>query len=285
MNRIRFSLLLVSLFWIAAARGQFVDVTADIEMVSWGASLQDDPAMFVPYMWKVRCVVGTNCWLISATKNGTFPETWFYTGSNLVHQVPKILRKDLAAGVTNDIQITWVHTFDGDLDSSADGPLLDGGPFRAAWLAFCSGPFLNRPGRQVPLLSTLWKESWLHWDFAKEPRGFRDKTVRFEDDFGSPISVEVFSKAGDPLLQYRVKHDHGPTAASTNVYGWHFPTEFRAIQYSPVRGTKDKWEAFLTARGTLTSIKIGTRPELPLAATPQSSRHVESGQSELNTHR
>jgi hypothetical protein len=273
------SLLLVSLLSLAPARSQFVDLTSDIEIVSWGASLVDDPPMFVPNVWKVHCIVGTNSWLITATNNATFPETWFYTGSNLVHQFPKILRKDVVDGATNEIQITRTHTFDGDLDSSTDGPFLNSGPFRAAWLAYCSGPFLNRPGRQIPLLSTLWKESWLYSDFAAEPRGFRDKTAKFQDDFGSPISVELLSKSGHPLFQYRVKQDHGPVAASTKIYGWHFPTEFRAIQYHPVPGTKEGWQALVTARGTVTSLKLGTPPDLSLNATPQSRRGAKLDQS------
>jgi hypothetical protein len=68
--------------------------------------------------------------------------------------------------------------------------------------------------------------------------------------------------AEQPVLQYSV-------TASTNVLGWEFPLEFYLAQYRPARlpdsrrfGTKG-WELQLTAKGKVTAIGVGTKPEIP----------------------
>ena len=153
--------------------------------------------------------------LMRISREGVPGQTWSYTGSNLLWQVD---RQD----VTNAAGSTQAHAspvrsseFDGNLESLTKGFLPQ--QLRIAWLPFCSGPFLSRTNREVPLPSTIWKQTWLYFDHAADPAGFRDQTVRFDDEFGLPISIDVVTKSGQPVFQHRLKHHQGPSPLSTNV--------------------------------------------------------------------
>jgi hypothetical protein len=203
----------------------------------------------------------------------TTPETWYYSGSNLVRKFPADLPTATKPAATSSPAVTHSYDFNGDLDSNTNGSFLDP-HFRIAWLAFCSGPFLSRPHREIPMPNVFWKE-FLHSDHETPPIGFPDKTLQFKDGLALPISIEVFTKAGQPLFQYHVKHGRGPHVVTTNLLGWEFPREFRCIQYLPIGGAKDKsrWQANLTAHGTLTSIKVASSPpRLSLDAPPAARR-------------
>jgi hypothetical protein len=133
---------------------------------------------------------------------------------------------------------------------------------RIGWLAFCSGPYLQREGRAVFPPSGEWKE-------LVQTKTFSDVTVRFKDPFGLPKLLELHTTSSpnvQPVLQYRV-------ISSTNIMGWEFPLEFKMAQYRPapppgvqglVVGTNG-WELDFVARGRVTAIGAGTRPQVPEA--------------------
>jgi hypothetical protein len=235
------------LLGVTSAHAEFVHLTADIELTSWTS--YDDPPQYVTVTSKVECIVGTNTWWLKSSAVEGANETWWYTGSNLVWQVEK---------PDSEMSARTFH-FNGSLDSGPNGPYL-GAQQRAAWLAFCSGAFLNRPSREVPQLTVMWKETWLFEDHAKAPAGFADKTVRFEDELGLPISLDVFAGQGQPLMQYRVQHGHGPSPEITNVLGWQFPRQFQVNQYMPLGRSRENWQLYLSAKGTLTSACAGAAP-------------------------
>lgn len=261
----RAAALFFALFSLSALPADFVEVTADLEMTSW-TSL-DEPPQLDTHKWRVRCIVGTNTWSITASDSRTPSQSWWYTGSNLVWQfhIASQPGKGSDAGQVG----TRTFDFDGDPNNSPMGPFL-APHVQAAWTAFCSGPFLKRPRRQVPLPSPIWKETYLFRDFKEEPSGFPDKTVAFEDELGLPISIEVSTKSGQPLFQYRLEHGRGPNPSSTNYFGWEFPLAFQAMQYSPLPGRKGMFQTEFQARGTVTSVKRCASPSFPvdLAKTP-----------------
>jgi hypothetical protein len=244
---------------LARAQAQFIELAADIEIVSWDRSYYDPPS-FDSALCKVRCIVGTNSWMITASNNGAAPETWYYSGSNLVRQFPT---GNPSQPATRSVE------FNGDPESLQNAE-MNSPSVRIPWLAFCSGPFLSRPHREVPLPGVFWKQSPLYFDHQTAPVGFPDQTMQFEDELALPFNIEVTTKAGQPLFQYHVKHGRGPHVLSTNLLGCDFPLEFGAVQYSPLDGAKDKWQANLIAHGKLTSIKVGAPPKLTsTAAAPQ----------------
>ena len=79
--------------------------------------------------------------------------------------------------------------------------------------------------------------------------------IAFNDALGLPKSLNLVATNGQPIFQYQVHK-------STNVLGWNFPLESYCVQYLPT-GT-NHWKLALTAKGKPTSIKEGTKPEIPL---------------------
>ena len=123
---------------------------------------------------------------------------------------------------------------------------------KICWLAFCSGSFLKRNGRQIPLPSDLWKETTLAYS------GWSDQTAVFEDGLGLPRSINIFATNNQTIFQYQ-------TRQSTNVLGWNFPSEFYLVQYSP-EGTNG-WKLHLTAKGKVTAISKVSKSYVELDGT------------------
>jgi len=244
--------------------GQYVELTAKIEIVNWnrvGASKEP---------WDVRCVVGTNIWEMEGLfLEGAKSKVWF-TGTNLIQidELPKPVGEnerllDYTDGPNRFIQIATPSgrryecisdSADGNPGKPARQLDLITMPGRIAWLAFCSGPCLKREGRKIYPPSDLWKE------LVRAP--VSDRTVVFEDGFGLPKSINLQVTNGFPVLQYGV-------SSSTNVCGWEFPQEFYLAQYRPAPSPNfsgygpDGWEVDFIAKGTLVSIRPGSKPEIP----------------------
>lgn len=191
--------------------------------------------------------------------------TYWFTGTNIIEQT--VITRPLSDEAKRRLQhsefltlpflpvderITRVH------ETSDGNP---GRPVRVSdalhtlgnisWLAFCSGSFLKHDGRKIYPPSSIWKEVG--------PWPFTDKTEVFADSLGLPRSVRLFKTNNQTVFQYQV-HE------STNFLGWNFPLEFYLVQYVPGRTVLEHangYEVRLTARGKLTSIKEGTKPEIP----------------------
>ena len=113
------------------------------------------------------------------------------------------------------------------------------------WFAFCSGPYLKRPGRSVPLPAPAANRAAF---------GFRDETKVFTDSLGLPERVDLFTSKRQTKCEYRVQQ-------STNVLGWNFPSAFTVLQNEPDQF--DQWHRQLTATGRVTVIRPAASPDLP----------------------
>ena len=246
------------------ASGQFVNLTAKIEVYDWSTA----PAKTM----EIHCVVGTNCWEMDGDFCSNCDQTYWFTGKRIIeHSVTtKVLANDplnLAAPIGAEVN-NVTESVDGNPSTFAacgpNGERLNVGPdrlcrlARIAWLAFCSGPCLQRQGRLIFPPSDLWKE------LICAPSGFSDSTEVFNDALGLPRKVNLYTPKTEPVLQYRVIN-------STNILGWHFPLEFNIAQYRPAPLPQSQWitvgtngwELEFTARGTVTTIQPGTRPQIP----------------------
>jgi len=258
---VKFACLLCLLFPVAGSAGQFVDITAEIEVNDWAyhflvdgrAESKTNPPSIFESAIPVHCVVGSNSWFMERTYRGSYSnhvsQSWF-TGTNLV-SAEKILRT-----ITEDHEIAIQSGFT-DVDI---WPSIDGNPGRPLkqqdffmldryipWIAFCSGPALKKDHHLYPPMS-FWKE------MIDAPHGFSDRTTVFKDGFGLPISVKLFAETSQTIFQYQVHQ-------TTNVLGWNFPLEFYMVQYEP-DGTNG-WVASFTARGRITAIGLGAMPQIP----------------------
>jgi YceI-like domain len=231
---------------------EFVQLTADIDILSWGGGLggTEGPR---PQTFQIHAVAGRNKWVISnqigTTNRYTFDGTriversWIDGGSSV--QDPN---------ATKPSAHWWTR--------SAESP--DGNPgetirvldhldtvSRIAWLAFCSGPTFNHPSRKIYPPWDLWKE-------YLDPTTFVEKTTRFEDDLGLPKTLLLFSGEHQPVVDYRV-------SATTNLAGWNFPQSFFLLEYNPT-GTKG-WMLGIIAHGRVSSIGPAADPFPPDTAT------------------
>jgi len=246
---------------VSHGAARFVELTAEVETISWpGDEDSDGRPREARNRWIVRCVVGTNSWLIDPGFADR-KETWCFTGTNIIHryvqtrypskdqelyqrnhpeQIGIIGRQstkvvEFSDGYPGKIDLLWKPGAD-DLWSP---PIV-----RVAWLAFCSGSYLKRDGRTIPLPSVPFTR----------PFPYSDKTASFADGFGLPRSVELFATNTQQVLRYQVQQ-------STNVLGWNFPLKFELVQYRPARTTG--WESHSKTSGQVTAIGIGAQLQIP----------------------
>lgn len=230
---------------------QFVELTVELAFDDWDYRFFEDrigkyagrvnpPSIFTK-TGALRCVVGTNTWMIETVNNpGNGKTTRWFTGTNLVEHT----------ALTNiGHRVTRVYdSADGNPgrpERVADLMAFDIGS-KISWLALCSGSFLKSEGRKIYPPSDFWKESQLVYS------GWSDETSTFKDSFGLPKSINLLATNNQPVFRYQAR-------GSTNVSGGNFPLEFYCVQYWP---RSHSWEMHWTAKGRVIAIGEGTKPEI-----------------------
>lgn len=257
---LKWAVLFFLLLSIQRGAAQFVELMAEIQIDDWDYTFfqaehrrqpPETQKSIFNKAYSVRCVVGTNTWMIEGEFITNGKKTYWFTGSNIVAHT--VITKQLPDPpklanfpVMNSPQVGAKFT---DTYESADGN--PGRPVRVSdlmmlrenivWLAFCSGSALKQDGRKINPPSSSWKE------IGRVATS--DKTKVFEDALGLPMSVKLLTKEQDMAFQYEVHQ-------TTNVSGWSFPLEFYCVQYESVRTNQGNLR--LTAKGRLTSIKERT---------------------------
>ena len=268
-------LFMVAIFYSAdfrlAAAVDFIELTAEIELNDWSYWFLDDRRDFLGTATsqrsifqeplKVRCVIGTDSWLMEGPFVRNAIVTRWFTGSNLVEQT-RITSPVSIPGAPNNFDLRASSPPVGQLTTrtheTADGnpgrPVRVEDLFRDAsgkvcWLAFFSGRALKREGRRIPLPSALWKQF-----FSGEH--FSDDVTHFEDPLALPKSIEVYQANQHLLLNYQVR-------SSTNILGWNIPLEFYLLQYRPSQLPRtNSIELHLTAKGKVTGVRLGSAPAI-----------------------
>ena len=160
--------------------------------------------------------------------------------------------------------------------STKDNHPLAGAPENLAWLAFCSGDFLRREGRIIPLPADDLRHT-------RDRYGYTDKTTVFEDGYGLPRTVDLFCSklkvraseeafdredfrpiaSGSIEERLKLVTDMAPAfhfgvVESTNFQGRIYPARFEFTQiarsYEPV--AESEWQG----AGRVTSIRVVDRP-------------------------
>lgn len=246
MNRNLFLAACATLLLVAAlpAPAQFVEVEAVIEVTAWRYQEETGLPLKSSRSYDVRCVVGTNAWLIeNRSTNGTV-STWYMNGK-IIRQTTygaALTGEDTAApGTYSGYRSARPVTYTTSEDGYPSGDLS----LNLPWFAFCSGPYLQRPGRSVPLPAPAANRNAF---------GFRDETVVFPDSLGLPERVDLLTGKRQVKCEYRVQQ-------STGVAGWKFPTAFTVQQNEP--DPFDVWRRQLTASGRVTAIRPAAPIELP----------------------
>jgi len=241
---------------------QFIEVSAEIQTTQWVDQGTNKPPTVKVGSRTMRCVVGADTWLIEGEFFPTH-NAWWFTGSNLIAQTvltaypserPELFKRNHPEMMLGR---KYTQTFDPSNGSPVSHP---GGPFGSIelegtqfvnlpWLAFCSGAFLKREGRQIPLPRVDY------WSYGLK---YSDQAQIFKDSLGLPRVVDLCMTNGQPVCRYRVLE-------STNFMGWAIPLEFQVAQYR--RDYQSGiWELSLTASGKVVALMEGQAPRLTLEA-------------------
>jgi len=220
---------------------QFVEVVADIDVTSWRYHEETGLPLRNSRTFSVRCVVGTNTWLIERHSTNTAQESvWFVEGKIIRITTPT---QDSAP---DDSEFRTMRRGMRYLSvlAAADGYPAGDLFLNLPWFAFCSGPYLRRPGQAVPLPAPPQDRAAF---------GFRSEVTAFEDSLGLPRRVQFFNGQKQLKCDYQVQQ-------STNVLGWNFPLSFTVTQNEP--NSLGVWNKQLAVTARVKSVQPAPEPVL-----------------------
>lgn len=217
------------------------------------------------YNWTAKCIVGTNSWHIMV--GGV---EWLFDGSKLAEKLVDLHKDSSCYGC-----------YTVDIYPSDRGYTLGDYSANVPWLAFCSGAYLKRNGRIIPL-----PLDYKPIPNAPDAFAYSDTTRVFEDDLGLPQTVDLFTS--EALLKASImsdvflgKHDlglwkrgsmglqfgnvpdgrlkfHYRVTQSTNYSGWNIPLQFECVASRLT--ANNEWVSDWTVTGRVTSMGLSDRP-------------------------
>ena len=263
---------------------QFVEISCEIKLISYRTGQTNAADTANPRFISAVCVTGSNIWRIEDDWVQGGLNKWFYDGTNVYESLQVV--SPPAEGMRQHLQkvsgfaIAPFETAKSNLTiniwPSSDGHPLASETVNIEWLAFCSGPFLRRDGRLIPLPC----EELRH---TPDRYAYTDQTVVFSDACGLPRSVDLFMSRDHYLVSvedfYRgwgVRYLKWMRAAVTNVtegahtfhyavtettnfLGWTFPVRFEFFQKGRDFLQNEGW--FKQGVGTLRSIREVEAPK------------------------
>jgi len=199
----------------------YVELRAEIETFHYQQADLRDGANPNRQNILVACTAGTNEWRIDLQVPGRDSASqWWYDGTNvymaihITNSVPSLIGTQPAKHGSNNSTLTATKKAEGveagvHIFPSIDGCPLDTQGVNIPWLAFCSGSYLRRPNRIVPLPIV---------DLRHSPDGFAysDTTEAFDDELGLPRNIDL--SASDALFEYSVMK--GPFEGKRDVELW-----------------------------------------------------------------
>lgn len=279
--------ILACVFLVAASAcgQQFFEIQAELHMSIWrGDSLSPPPTVQSRTNW-ITCISGTNEWYIETDFVQNAEQKWRFDGANVYNsaritkQLSPELRDKLSAkgtfllppeGAESNLTIrVW---------ESRDGHPLGDPTVNLTWLAFCSGNYLKRPDRIIPLPL----EELRH---TRDRFGYSDTTTTFSDELSLPQTVDLFtSKARlraseddfDQEAFFGDRYEEGKArkvaelvegtltfqyvvTESTNVLGNTFPLRFEFFQAARNNQPNGNWTR--KGIGYVRSIRSTARPK------------------------
>jgi hypothetical protein len=240
---------------------QFVEISAEIETLHYRLDNTNSIARTRPKTIHVTCVAGASKWFIE--EDYVFQTKWLFDGAQVVSRSQPLTSFN---GVTSLKDVV--------LPSSDGHPLGDLG-VNLPWLAFCSGSYLKRPGRLIPLPAALLRH-------CSDRFAYTDVTTTFADELGLPRSLDLFTSPtrflqahtdwdkamgfGDRYTEWNQQTAakiqegmlvfHYAVLESTNLLGRSFPTRFQFFQIGRPYEENGNW--FYQGTGRVLSISQST---------------------------
>jgi hypothetical protein len=178
------------LSWARVATGQLVSVTAEVNICQWSHRPKEDTRT-------IHVLVGTNFWQMSDDSCQNCEQTAWFTNDQIITHT-RLTKLIIPDGVelsesekTRLLQEEPIRVY----DCPGGNPSLPRGVAepdrlelvaRIGWLAFCSGPYLQREGHELFPPNDLWKE-------LVPGSRFSDRTTTFSDSFGLPKFMDLYS--------------------------------------------------------------------------------------------
>src|SRR5262249_15627124 len=146
----------VALFCLLAIQNQaaqFVEISAEIDFFGYELGVPDAPARAEPKTFHVTCTTGSSQWYIENDYQSL--EEWLFDGTNVVCRTQprseaeraRILKSGSSTSpITKPVTQTW---------PSRDGHPMGHYGVNIPWVAFCSGNYLKREGRVIPLPAAI----------------------------------------------------------------------------------------------------------------------------------
>lgn len=250
-------------FWLLSFQSQcaaFVEISAEIETFGYRLGDRNAVAKTKPITIQVFCIAGANHWYM--TNDFQQSEQWLFDGTNVWcrTQTPTLKEKVVTK--------FW---------PSRDGHPMGHYGVNIPWLAFCSGTYLKREGRMIPLPAGLLRH-------CPDRFAYTDVTTTFADELGLPRSVDLFSSKelflkshtdwdkehsfGDRYTEWNkttaltiqdgVLIFHYAVLESTNMLGRSVPTRFEFFQTGRLYEQDGNW--FCHGTGRVKLIRPSTRP-------------------------
>jgi hypothetical protein len=175
------------------ASAQFVEISATIELTSYRSTETNEEIKAKSRLISSVCIAGTNSWRIEDDWVQGGLNKWFFDGTNVYESLQVVsppsqeMQHNLekAGGLATVPFERSRSNLTINIWSSSDGHPMADETVNIAWLAFCSGPYLRREGRLIPLVCDDARHT-------PDRFGYTDQTTVFPDAFGLPRSVDLF---------------------------------------------------------------------------------------------
>jgi hypothetical protein len=266
------------------ASAQFVEISATIELTSYRSGETNEEVKAKSRLISSVCIAGTNSWRIEDDWVQGGLNRWFFDGTNVYESVQVVsppsqeMQQNLER-VGGPAIVPFERARSNltiNIWPSPDGHPLADETVNMEWLAFCSGPYLSREGRLIPLAC----EDLRH---TPDRYAYTDQTVLFSDNFGLPRSVDLFMSRERFLVSVEDFYKgwgvrylkwmrlavtnvtegtltfHYDVTATTNFLGRTFPLRFEFFQKGRDFLQNEGW--FKRGMGTLKSIREVGPPE------------------------
>jgi hypothetical protein len=266
------------------AAGQFVEISATLDLTTYRSGETNKEVKAKSRLISSVCIAGTNTWRIEDDFVRGGLNKWFFDGTNVYESLQVI--SPPSQEMEHMFEITGgpaIVPFDMAKSNPTINiwPSLDGHPMgdetvNIEWLAFCSGPYLQREGRVIPLPCEMLRHTPDRYAYA-------DQTEVFPDALGLPRSVHLFlsrdrylSSVEDFYKGWGVRYlewmrravtnitegvltFHYAVMETTNFLGCTYPLRFEFYQKGRDFLQNEDW--FKKGVGTLKSIREVEAPE------------------------
>jgi hypothetical protein len=277
-TKVLLCLFLLLLLTTKNAPGEtYVEISAEIELAQQASDMAEQLASGRKFGANV--IVGTNEWFITSNYMRGGEEKWRYDGTNIYHSIRPIepgLNPAGKVGGKSPFAIVPFEKARSNLTinvwNTVGGAPLGHTGVNTPWLVFCSGPYLKRAGRVIPIPIEMLRH-------APDAFGYSDKTETFDDPLGLPRKVHLFtsrelfekSVLSETFMGKRdvelwrpainrfpdgeLKFNYGVITA-TNFLGWNFPVRFEFSQRGP--DEEGNLSPRFSGRGVVTAISSST---------------------------